>query len=511
MAEVFKPIVGKNVIETLTLGMYDDARFIYREYVQNAADQIDIAVEKGLLNNISDGEISIHIDTVNRQISVEDNATGISAEDALRFLGDVANSQKDVSQRKGFRGIGRLGGLGYCEKLVFETSYQGEPTKSIISFDASLLRKIIQDRSDKTDASAVISIITTIEQVAAQKEDHYFKVYLNNVTNDLVLNEDGVKSYLSMVAPLPFDPEFSFFLEIKNWFKDNNFSLDEYIVKLNTQQLFKSYKDAMTDKDSAITNIIGVDFFSVNDDRGNLMALGWFGIRDNINHILDQSVNQRGIRLRKNNIQIGDQFTLNRFFNIERTNFRFVGELHAFDPFLIPNARRDYFNDNTTCQIFEREVKNIFKTENWENKYAQKASQIYNRIKEIEEYKRAVEEFNNTKGQIDSIAKENHLLNTITLLKEKAEKASTAINKIKQNAQKDKNVKKLFEHIVGDKDLALPITEGVFSRNIYDPPSFVKLNEEQAKVVREIIDILFESLPFEEADQLKKKIVDRFN
>ena len=46
----FRPRIGKNVIETLTLGMYEDAHFIYREYVQNAADQIDIALEEKILN-----------------------------------------------------------------------------------------------------------------------------------------------------------------------------------------------------------------------------------------------------------------------------------------------------------------------------------------------------------------------------------------------------------------------------------------------------------------------------
>jgi len=33
MADNFKPIIGKNVLETLTTGMYDDARFIFREYI----------------------------------------------------------------------------------------------------------------------------------------------------------------------------------------------------------------------------------------------------------------------------------------------------------------------------------------------------------------------------------------------------------------------------------------------------------------------------------------------
>ena len=44
-----KPQIGKDVIESLTLGMYEDCRFIYREYIQNAADAIDKAVSEGLI------------------------------------------------------------------------------------------------------------------------------------------------------------------------------------------------------------------------------------------------------------------------------------------------------------------------------------------------------------------------------------------------------------------------------------------------------------------------------
>ena len=35
------PQIGKDVIESLTLGMYEDCRFIYREYIQNSADAIE--------------------------------------------------------------------------------------------------------------------------------------------------------------------------------------------------------------------------------------------------------------------------------------------------------------------------------------------------------------------------------------------------------------------------------------------------------------------------------------
>ncbi len=115
MENGFKPRIGKNVIETLTSGMYADSMYIFREYIQNAADQIDVAVEEGILKSKDDGIIEITIDSEDRRIIIKDNATGISENSVLQFLGDVANSAKDGEKRKGFRGIGRLGGLGYCE------------------------------------------------------------------------------------------------------------------------------------------------------------------------------------------------------------------------------------------------------------------------------------------------------------------------------------------------------------------------------------------------------------
>jgi molecular chaperone HtpG len=49
MLKDHEPIFGKNVIETLSEGMYDNPLFLYREYVQNSADAIDAAVEAGVL------------------------------------------------------------------------------------------------------------------------------------------------------------------------------------------------------------------------------------------------------------------------------------------------------------------------------------------------------------------------------------------------------------------------------------------------------------------------------
>ena len=40
--------IGKNVLENITTGMNEDSKFIYREYIQNAADSIDYDSRDGL-------------------------------------------------------------------------------------------------------------------------------------------------------------------------------------------------------------------------------------------------------------------------------------------------------------------------------------------------------------------------------------------------------------------------------------------------------------------------------
>src|SRR5918912_1229749 len=104
-----KTLIGKDVIESLTLGMYEDSRFIFREYIQNAADQIDAGIKIGLLNQ-GEGEIHINISDRDRRITIEDNATGIPTERVLPILRDIAKSHKERGVDRGFRGIGRLGG-----------------------------------------------------------------------------------------------------------------------------------------------------------------------------------------------------------------------------------------------------------------------------------------------------------------------------------------------------------------------------------------------------------------
>ncbi len=174
------PQIGKDVIESLTLGMYEDCRFIYREYVQNAADAVDKAVKLSILDKGSE-EIHIKIDVENRCITIFDNATGIPQDNVISILRNIAHSTKKRGEDKGFRGIGRLGGLGYCSKLIFETSYFGENKKSIMIWDAELLKYIINDRDNNEEAVGVLNRVNRTTFETENLDGHLFCVIFGDV------------------------------------------------------------------------------------------------------------------------------------------------------------------------------------------------------------------------------------------------------------------------------------------------------------------------------------------
>jgi len=64
-------VVGKNVLESLTTGMYSDTRIIYREYIQNATDAIDKAVKESVLDN-DENLIEVLINSRKKEVSIRD-------------------------------------------------------------------------------------------------------------------------------------------------------------------------------------------------------------------------------------------------------------------------------------------------------------------------------------------------------------------------------------------------------------------------------------------------------
>lgn len=420
-------IIGKNVIESLTTGMYENPLFVYREYIQNAADAVDHAVKAGVLQK-GEETISVRIDDERQEIIIEDNATGIESAESFSILRNIAKSTKQKGIDKGFRGIGRLGGLAYCQKLTFVTSYKGEEVKSIVIWDAEKLQNLINDTVDKSSGEEVVKRVTSFESKEEDKEKHYFKVIMEDVTLGDLLNVDEVTNYLQMVAPIDINSSFLYKKEIQKYMNEHQFSVDTYNIYINDDQIFKPYNSKIYSFDKngnkkTAGEVYQINFFNRNGDNGEPLFWGWFSMTSLEGQIPSANL-ARGIRLRSANIQIGDSEICKKFFtntSDQRFSFYFFGELHALNSKLIPNSRRDYFEDNDICKEFENAVKEEFSKLKKCCYEVSNLKSCYKRISSAEKTKKEIEE-KNEKGYTNKEEQEN-LYKKFNEQKEKEKKA----------------------------------------------------------------------------------------
>ena len=255
--------VGKYTLESLTTGMYSDPMIVYREYIQNSVDSLENAVQQGIIDH-SSMKIDIIVSEENSRISIRDNGTGIRSSEARATLMNVGNSKKRNANNRGFRGIGRLGGMSYCDTLIFYTSFEGEKGNG---YD--------------------------LEECP---------IFVGEEETDL-----------------------------------------EPVYKPNKSR-FRSDRNKKT-----VDEISSMEYFDVTVD-GELYALGWYGNCGWYGFLSDRELS--GFRVRKGNILIGDSRTLNGIFKESRFNGWTQGEIFIVTDKLVPNARRDDFEQNEAYYQF---------------------------------------------------------------------------------------------------------------------------------------------------------------
>lgn len=142
---------------------------------------------------------------------------------------------------------------------------------------------------------------------------------------------------------------------------ESNIEIDTYNVLLEGESIYKQYSTSIFKKDDKqVDTIIDIVSKSIYDND-ELFAWGWFGIRKDGNGIISEHYNPMvGIRLRKGNIQIGDGLALQKLFKEERGTRYYIGEIFVVDSNLVPNARRDYFEDSPQTTKLEKRLKQYF-------------------------------------------------------------------------------------------------------------------------------------------------------
>lgn len=441
---------------------------------------------------------------------------------------DVADSEKDRNTDKGFRGIGRLAGLGYCDTLIFRTTVKDEDKESVIKWDGVRLKEIVADSSLHPSSDELIEMITDVSYVNAKKEDHFFEVIMEDVIfeSDDLLDAEQVIHYLQAVAPVPYANYFSFYEKIYEFAKNEGFKIDEYTVLVNGNQLFKPYRmrlyEGASEKPKQYDEIYDVKFEKFLASDGTLVAWLWYGVAKYEKYI--PVINDmRCIRLRKENIQIGDENTLGypRYFKESRGNGYFIGELFVLDNRLIPNARRDYFNPTPALKEFEDIVHNFFYSKLYElYHYASKVRSAQKTIASFIEKEREYQEKASESGFIDNKEKEN-VKKEIEQEREKVEKAKREIENRKKDAGSNEVYARVFAEIEKTykskeepkkrEEIETEERESSEKNNKYLTQSLSKYGKKEQKLIAHIYAIIKSMLPKDMAEMVIKKIQEELS
>jgi molecular chaperone HtpG len=368
------PKVGAYVLESLTTGMYTEPLDAVREYIQNAMDSILLAERDGLLSELN-GRIDISVSKTARQFSVRDNGVGVGVSEVYSRLLNIGMSGKELGKNAGFRGIGRLAGIAYCKQLIFRTSAPDEDRASEVVVDCEKLRGSLAPSNRQVEELAdVLARHTTVTDRKGSKAEHFFEVVLEGILpeGDEFLNGSKLETYLCQVAPVPFDAtKFLFAPKITKWLKTHGLGLPQcglYITEgsANNRQVLKEYKQRYKvngpgGQDVTIP-IEDVEIFC--DDDSKPTYWGWYAKAPTLGTVTDDAI--AGLRLRHHNIALGLTDPIGDIFasvsdsgQYRRFNRYYIGEVHVLSDGVIPNARRDNFEDNPAWQAIRPKLAEV--------------------------------------------------------------------------------------------------------------------------------------------------------
>lgn len=385
----------------LMFQLYSDERTIYREYVQNALDSINKAIETRVLNQPKDGVVTIHIDAKHKVIKIKDNGAGIEAANAVRTLLDISPSNKDGISYAGMYGIGRLVGGGYCHELIFRTSARGEAIGTQITFDVDKIWQMVETDKEDYLATDVINACTKRETFSSEESDHFFEVELNGVKDDAapsLLDTEAISNYLREVAPVEYKSEFKNTLIYKSTadkleFKELHEGLEKVQVFVGETRIQKQYGLSIKGTRDKINNI---EYFKIENQEYGMLGWGWYALTKYTIQIPRED-KLAGIRLRSHNIQIGDANLLSgtNYWKEDRSNSYFYGEFFVTHKNIRPNGARDGLVPTPESRALENGLRSYF--ENLKTLYtkaneAKKSiDKIYDGIKRIEEHGGAID------------------------------------------------------------------------------------------------------------------------
>lgn len=340
-------LIGKDILELLSSSMYVDPMALYREYVQNSADSIDLARTAGSVNVA--GVVSISVNARDRTVKIRDDGAGLKQAEFAGRLTALGGSRKRGTQARGFRGVGRLAGLAYARELYFRSRQHGEPTVHELRWSARDVREMMRSVESRDLAGIVRDSVHTREIQGEGWPERFFEVELKGVVrhrNDRLLNRDHVHDYLAQIAPVPFHPDFQHADAIAS-------ALNRHGIRLGSIQIdvegrgwvFRPHRDAIVTGKDVRTDFRELVVFTTEGREGNTAAVTWM-LHSDYRGALPPTSLIDGWRFRVGDLQVGGNDLNMPLFPEARFNAWSVAETHVLDPRIVPNGRRDHFEQN---------------------------------------------------------------------------------------------------------------------------------------------------------------------
>lgn len=343
-------MIGPDILELFSSAMYVDPITVYREYVQNAADAIDEARSDGVLAPNEPGRVDITIDPQARSVRIRDNGSGVESEAFGTRLLALGGSKKRTKSARGFRGVGRLAGLGYARNVIFRASAAGEPITSELRWDCRLLKATLSSPDCAGSLADVIKSVTSLSQEnGTNASEHFFEVELDGVmrlSSDQLTSASAISAYLSQVAPVPFAPHFRFGNDITEALS-SRMNLSPLLIYVNggAEPVYRPHRNQMVCGDKRQIAFEGVDIVEFPGLDGGVAAVAWI-LHHEYEGALPPRTLVKGLRVRTGNMQVGGYTLLEELFPETRFNGWSVGEVHLLDRRIVPNGRRDQLEQN---------------------------------------------------------------------------------------------------------------------------------------------------------------------
>lgn len=277
--------VGASIMSIITESLYDNPIVVFREYVQNSVDSIFQT------DNPKNREIRIWVDGDN--LYFLDNGIGIKPTSFYDEMVKIGASTKEKQKNLGYKGIGRLSGVPYCEELTFvnisnyNNDYNQKYTirgslyndiKNQNEFEkmsfSDLMKKIGQF-TDDVRLNAITQDYKGVEENLdmLKSSNSGFLVILKNISYILknTIEKPDFELNLQWLLPVDFDPSLynsrykDLFLELTS---NNNAPIKYCSVFYNGNPIYRPIKEQMLrDYVCKCDFNYAVGFHSFNNDK----------------------------------------------------------------------------------------------------------------------------------------------------------------------------------------------------------------------------------------------------